>query len=62
MASPSSPFMFNKGDKIHIECDYMNNTGSTMTFGDEMCVFATFTVDPNNIGNHYCDRGVWGTF
>jgi hypothetical protein len=61
-SSPSNPFMFNKGDKIHIECDYMNNTGATMTFGDEMCVFAAFTVDSSNLGDWYCDRGVWGTF
>jgi hypothetical protein len=60
--SPSTPFMLNPGDKIHIECDYMNNTGSEMTFGDEMCLLATFTVDPNNIGNVECDRGQWGTF
>jgi hypothetical protein len=55
-----TPFVYNKGDKIHIECDYMNTTGSPMTFGAEMCVFANFTEDPNNIGNMACDGGQWG--
>ena len=54
--------MFNAGDKIHIQCDYLNNTGAAMTFGDEMCLLATFTVDPNNVGNVECDRGQWGLF
>ena len=39
-----------------------NTTGAPMTFGDEMCVLATFTVDPNNVGNVECDRGQWGLF
>jgi hypothetical protein len=60
--SPTAPFLFNAGDKIHIQCDYMNNTGAAMTFGDEMCLLVNFTVDPNNVGNVECDRGVWGTF
>ena len=60
--APSAPFLFNKGDKIHIECDYMNTTGAEMTFGDEMCVMANYTVDPNNIGSMACDGGQWGTF
>ena len=62
MNSPSSPFLFNPGDQIHVECDYMNNTGSMMTFGDEMCIFAAFTVDSKNIGNMVCDGGQWGPF
>jgi hypothetical protein len=60
--SPSTPFLFNAGDKIHVECDYMNNTGAEMTFGDEMCVLAAFTEDPNNIGNVACDGGQWGAY
>ncbi|HEX8791661.1 MAG TPA: hypothetical protein VF765_11985 [Polyangiaceae bacterium] len=59
---PSSPFVFNTGDKINIKCDYMNNTKSAMSFGDEMCVFGVFTVDANNLGNLECDRGKWGAF
>lgn len=61
-SDPSTPYMFNTGDKIHIECDYFNNTGSEMTFGDEMCVFGAFTVDTNSVGNMECDRGQWGSF
>jgi hypothetical protein len=60
--SPSAPFLFNAGDKIHIECDYMNTTGAEMTFGAEMCVMANYTVDPNNIGSMACDGGQWGNF
>jgi hypothetical protein len=59
---PSAPFLFHKGDKLHVECDYMNNTGAEMTFGDEMCVLANFTVDPNDIGNIACDGGNWGPY
>jgi hypothetical protein len=57
---PTAPFLFHKGDKLHVECDYMNNTGAAMTFGDEMCVMANFTVDSTNIGNVACDGGHWG--
>jgi hypothetical protein len=60
--SPSAPFMFNAGDKIHIECDYNNTTGAPMNFGDEMCVMANYTIDPNNIGSVACDGGQWGSF
>jgi hypothetical protein len=59
---PSKPFMFNAGDKLHIQCDYMNTTGAEMTFGDEMCVMANYTVDPANVGSMACDGGQWGSF
>jgi hypothetical protein len=59
---PSAPYMFQKGDKMHIQCDYMNTTSGPMSFGSEMCVFIAFTVDPNNVGNLDCDRGQWGKF
>jgi hypothetical protein len=57
---PSTPMTFNAGDKIHIECDYMNTTSAPMSFGNEMCVFANFVVDPNAVGNMACDSGHWG--
>jgi hypothetical protein len=59
---PSAPYMFAAGDKLHIQCDYMNTTSSPMSFGDEMCVFLAFTVDPSNVGNMACDHGQWGPF
>jgi hypothetical protein len=62
MNDPSKPFQFNTGDKLHIECDYLNDTGAEMTFGDEMCVLNAFTVDPNNLGDWDCDGGHWGQF
>jgi hypothetical protein len=61
-SAPSKPYVFQQGDKIHVECDYMNNTGAPMTFGAEMCVFNAFTVDSNNIGAWDCDHGHWGQF
>jgi hypothetical protein len=60
--SPSAPFLYNKGDKIHVECDYMNTTGAAMSFGAEMCVLVNFTVDAANIGNVDCDGNQWGPF
>jgi|GEM_PF-3449276 len=62
LKDPSAPFMFSKGDKIHIQCDYLNTTSAPLAFGDEMCVFLAFTVDPNQVGNMDCDRGHWGAF
>jgi hypothetical protein len=62
MNSPSAPFMFNPGDKIHVECDYLNTTGSPMSFGDEMCVLNAFTVDTKNIGAWDCNSGIWGKY
>lgn len=57
--NPTAPFVFNKGDKIHIQCDYLNNTGVQQTFGYEMCVMAAFTVDSDNTGSVICDGGAW---
>jgi hypothetical protein len=56
---PTKPFVFNAGDKIHIECQYLNTTSSPMSFGNEMCVFANFVVDPNSVGNMACNAGHW---
>ena len=59
--NPSAPFIFNKGDKVHIQCDYLNNTGTEQTFGYEMCVMAVFTVDSDNTGSVVCDKGAWSS-
>jgi hypothetical protein len=59
---PSTPFMLQTGDKIHVQCDYNNTTNEALPFGSEMCMFVTFTVDSNNTGNTFCDRGQWGQF
>jgi hypothetical protein len=56
----TSPMKFEPGDKIHVECDYLNTTGSQATFGAEMCMFVAFTIDTKNLGGRICDRGVWG--
>ena len=56
----TAPMSFQPGDKIHIDCDFMNSSGATATFGTEMCLFVAFTIDTNNVGGRICDRGQWG--
>jgi hypothetical protein len=58
----STPAILQPGDKIHIACDYMNNTGANVTFGTEMCLLAAFTVDPTDVGARMCNRGQWSGF
>jgi hypothetical protein len=55
----SAPYQFAVGDKIHIECDYMNTTNAPLDFGQEMCVLFTMTV---NSPDMLCDTGVWGAY
>ncbi len=59
---PTQPYMINKGDQVHIHCDYNNTTSAPLTFGDEMCVSYAETVDTANLGNLECDQGQWGPF
>jgi hypothetical protein len=58
----SKPYMFEPGDKVHVQCDYMNTTKSSLPFGAEMCLFVAFTIDSNNLGNMACDQGTWGPY
>jgi len=59
---PSQAMLFDKGDRIAVHCDWNNTTGAVMTFGIEMCVFFTQTVDDTGIGNLACDTGHWSSF
>ena len=59
---PTAPFMLNPGDRIHMECDYMNTTSQPLVFGQEMCVFFGMTVDTHNLGDLACDDGTWGPY
>jgi hypothetical protein len=59
---PATPILFQKGDKVHVECNFLNDTDKALRFGPEMCVFFAQTVDDNNQGNWACDKGRWTTF
>lgn len=58
----SQPYMFEPGDKLHIQCDYMNTTKQQIGFGMEMCVFIAYDIDSKNLGNLACDQGTWGPY
>lgn len=62
MTDPSKPFVFAKGDLVHIHCDWVNPTGKPLTFGLEMCVGFAAAIDSDNQGNIACDDGAWGPF
>jgi hypothetical protein len=59
---PSNPFIFAQGDQIKIHCDWDNPTGAELTFGREMCVAFAQTINPNNVPDLDCDKGVWSQF
>jgi hypothetical protein len=59
---PSSPYVINAGDEIHLQCAWNNTTNSDLTFGIEMCVAFAQDVDKTGLGNIECDGGNWGTF
>jgi hypothetical protein len=59
---PTQPYTFQKGDQIHVHCDYNNTTSAALTFGQEMCVFYAQDVDPDHVGNMECDQNTWGSF
>jgi hypothetical protein len=59
---PTKPYVLNKGDQLHVHCDYNNTTSGPLTFGMEMCVGFAMTVDTGNVGNIACDAGQWGAF
>ena len=60
--APDAPFVFNKGDTMHVHCDWQNDTGKNLTFGLEMCVAYAATIDANGVGNQACDAGQWTDF
>jgi len=59
---PSAPLVFNAGDKIHVQCNWNNDTGRVLDFGFEMCVAFGQFVDDSGMGNWACDGGNWTTF
>lgn len=59
---PSKPYVLQKGDQLHVHCDYNNTTSQTLSFGAEMCVLYGATVDAAGVGNLACDQGTWTSF
>jgi hypothetical protein len=59
---PSTPKWFHKGDHVKVRCTWNNDTGHSLGFGPEMCVFFAQTVDDVNLGNLACDGGRWSGF
>jgi hypothetical protein len=59
---PATPIHFKKGDRVHVRCEWNNDTGANLGFGPEMCVFYAQTVDERRLGNWACDAGQWAGF
>jgi len=50
------------GDKMQVHCEWNNDSGGELSFGQEMCLAFGQTLDNNGIGNVACDAGQWTTF
>jgi hypothetical protein len=51
------PFVMSVGDKVHIDCDYMNDTGAPIPFPREMCVAFAYGYPLENQIN--CVNNTW---
>jgi len=58
----NNPFVFHAGDRIDVQCDWLNTTSDHLFFGKEMCVFFAQTIDDTGQGNLLCDADTWGDF
>lgn len=54
----SQPFALHAGDTLHTHCEWLNDTGATVTFPVEMCDAVGFFV-PSNGAQVGCTDGVW---
>lgn len=59
---PATPLEISPGDKIHIQCNWNNDSGRPLPFGFEMCVVFGQFVDDQGIGSRACDAGQWTDF
>ncbi|HEV7554303.1 MAG TPA: hypothetical protein VGO00_02545, partial [Kofleriaceae bacterium] len=59
---PATPFKLVTGDQFDVHCEWNNDTGADLTFGNEMCVFYLQSIDTAGLGNIDCDNGSWGSF
>jgi hypothetical protein len=58
----TSPFVFEPGDSIDVECEWNNDEGRVLPFGFEMCVAFGQFIDDKGIGGWACDDGRWTDF
>lgn len=56
---PAQPMLIKAGDKMHVRCEWQNDTAKVLTFGFEMCVAFAQTVDDNGGGNMAWDGTNW---
>jgi hypothetical protein len=54
-ATVEAPIWFRKGDKIHVRCEWNNDTGKPLSFGKEMCVANADIIDFDKRGNFFCE-------
>jgi hypothetical protein len=52
-------YQFHQGDKVKVHCEWDNDTGRELSFGQEMCLAFGQTIDDDGIGNVACDAGEW---
>jgi hypothetical protein len=58
----SQAIRYKAGDEIRVHCEWNNDTGKEMSFGQEMCLAFGQTIDNDGIGNVACDGGQWTSF
>ncbi|MFO0580441.1 MAG: hypothetical protein U1A78_41240 [Polyangia bacterium] len=61
-ATVESPHWFRKGDKIHVRCEWNNDTGKPLPFGKEMCVGSADIVDFEKRGNFFCENNEFSPY
>lgn len=54
--SVQSPGIIPAGSTLHTKCTWANNTNQTITFPDEMCIFAAFYLGEKDAT---CLEGIW---
>lgn len=52
-----APLVLSPGDKVHIDCDYMNDTGAPLPFPREMCIAFSYAYPMTTQID--CMDGIW---
>lgn len=55
--APEQPFRLSVGDRLKIDCDYMNDTGAPLPFPSEMCIAFAYAYPLDHQIN--CIDGTW---
>lgn len=58
----SQAIQYKAGDELRVHCEWNNDTGKELSFGQEMCLAFGQTLDNDGIGNVACDGGQWTSF